>query len=716
MTERVQSTTFTSKPSISSSLQNVLYLLLWLISSICADPWPGHRNRNDLSSVRSNAEFLTSPLQLITAVSLTGRRHPKAALETDDPEQMENSRNGKMWPPWPFNMIGGQRQDPGDMHEGVKLTRLFFPYVLQQARATSRHLKQVGGELWFHLPPATPPMLLLASLPRYNSLPAIFANSFARNLGLASLGVGIMSWAHSELNRKRRLTLLPLPEPYRDYHKAFLPHFLPEEVPTSVECNAAETRVVVTMAPVQEEQLSTDTDTGLWPGIRKHFTNFYKAAPKYMPVRSSLPDWFRHRETRKVERKIGHRAMIYDELVALQALKTNANKQSKRNWLQPKIISSFMEEENSMGYALVTGASRGIGRALAVELARWEIPLILVARDVESLMRLGNDIQRCYGVKCIILPADLSRPDAAEKIHIATREAGLRVDILVNNAGISTTGPYVDMDLSEIQKILQVNAMSVASLSHLFCRDMKERRRGRLLMVSSVVGNVPGAPNAACYAATKSFEKVLSVSLARELEPFGVGVTCLMPGAVGDTSFRSNSQSDEALCWKIPFYPRSAQQVARQGVRAMLAGDVEVVPGWQNRIFLKVFQPILPQRLTTLMVETAWNPFTVSWPSFKQVQRKPALKGATLTSPSMDLVWPDYNPRLPPQVLQLADTPKVDPEEESTLSNVPHDSVVGESSLDKENPLSAGDSSTSNTTQTTQTLEAMSSPSSYSNV
>ena len=531
-------------------------------------------------------------------------------------------------------------------------------------------------------------------IPRNNVLPAIFSNPFARNIVLASLGISIISWAHSEINQKRQLVLLPLPEQYRDINKAFLPHFLPEEVPNFVErfpsVDDSTTEPVTEKADV----------LGPSPKLRKHLNDFYQFAPRPMTLRSTFLDWLRMRETRRLERERGHRATIYDELVALQALKTIAKEKNHRH--QQKQPTEH--DVDAMGYALVTGASRGIGRAIAVELARWEIPLILVARDVVKLTSLANDIERCYGVKCIVLPADLSKVDTAVKIHDATREAGLRVDILVNNAGISSTGTFVDMSVSYLQNIVQVNAMSVAILSNLYGRDMKEKRRGRLLVVSSVVGSVPGSPNVACYAATKAFEKVLAVSMAKEMEPFGVGVTCLMPGAVRDTSFRTRSQSDEALCWNIPFYTRSAEIVARQGVRSLLAGEVEAIPGWQNRVFLKVLQPILPPRLTTFVVETAWNPWKFSFPSFGQTA-KTQFENETLKVPPVisksDSLWPGYASRPPPRLLKLSDSQIVDPGEESIVPTLSVDSV-DESSI--EQPACSGEVVDS-TIDSVQTIE-----------
>lgn len=127
-------------------------------------------------------------------------------------------------------------------------------------------------------------------------------------------------------------------------------------------------------------------------------------------------------------------------------------------------------------------------------------------------------------------------------------------------------------------------------------------------MISSVCGAVGGIANVAVYSATKAFENSFGISIGKELEPYGVGVTCMMPGAVHGTEFRSVSQSQEALCWKLPFYSKSAQFVADCGVRAMLRGETEVTPGLMKRVFVKLMKPILPQRLHNLAAEIAWSP------------------------------------------------------------------------------------------------------------
>jgi hypothetical protein len=161
---------------------------------------------------------------------------------------------------------------------------------------------------------------------------------------------------------------------------------------------------------------------------------------------------------------------------------------------------------------------------------------------------------------------------------------------------------------------MTVNVESTTMLSQLYAKEMKHSKRGRILFVSSMVGAVPSGPGVATYAATKAYEKSLAQSMGRELEKYGVGVTCLIPGAVKDTSFAVDSNANEAICFKLPFYAMKAQHVASRGITSLLlSGDGEVIPGWHNRLFLKILMPILPPRLTSSIVAFAWSPLRLPW-------------------------------------------------------------------------------------------------------
>ena len=159
-----------------------------------------------------------------------------------------------MWPPWPLNLITRERQSNDDdstptaANTYPSAAALFWAYFQQRARVTVRQIQEVGSQLWFHLPPAAPPFILLASIPRKISvvenkeagivlskqIVPILSNPFARNLALSGLGLAVISWAHMEVNRKKRLTPLSLTVPYRSVSRAILPPYLPEHVPEPV--------------------------------------------------------------------------------------------------------------------------------------------------------------------------------------------------------------------------------------------------------------------------------------------------------------------------------------------------------------------------------------------------------------------------------------------------------------------------------------------------
>ena len=557
--------------------------------------------------------------------------------------QLVAAKSAKMWPPWPFNLLTSSSDDNSDNEDTDDLatapdpSRLSLLWSLTRvsARVGLNKARQVSSQMWFHLPPAAPPFLLLATFPQtqriealsnggastvtYRRIIPLISSPFARNVALSGFALAIFSYSHHELNHRRRLAPLPLKPSYRDLNRVVLPPFLPEEI--------ADERMLETVMPIMDHEshhdlqvpgVGTSEEDAMYvpPRLRRHWHSLVGKAPKTIDVTTTIREWRRVRAQRRLERQNARRLAIYNELLALQSLKRKAKVK------QPRREESLVELTNGkLGYALVTGASRGIGRAIAVELARYEIPLILVARDIDRLTSLAYDIEACYGVKCCVLQADLSKPDVAESIFNTTTKAGLAVDMLVNNAGFSLQGPSCDLPLRELHEMIQLNALSASTLIHLYGGEMKIRRRGRVLMLSSICGAVAGLPTVAVYAATKAFENSLALGLAKELEPHGVGVTCVMPGAVRDTDFKTRSKSEEALCWKIPFYTKTPQQVAEMAVRATLRGDTESTPGWQNRVFLKVMKPALPQRIHNIIAEMAWNPLRL--PSLRR-RHKPA--------------------------------------------------------------------------------------------
>ncbi|CAJ1940973.1 unnamed protein product [Cylindrotheca closterium] len=508
----------------------------------------------------------------------------------------------KFWPPWPFDMLKnrGRSQTKGlsAPNGNANTPPMAWKIVKKRTTVAVRQCREIGASLYCHLPPALPPVILLASIPKQavkngvmdaeasRRFVPLMSVPFLRNLAIGGLFVTLISWGDAELYQKRKLT--PILQ-HRSVSKASvtLPPFLPEEI-----------------VSLQDEAITYGIFTGDELGSRQLQEQRLEAANGVIKLterfKCTYSKWKQTREHRKSNTFNAQRKVIYNELVALQS----AEKQNGK--IRSKSIDASSQQT---GFALVTGASTGIGRALATELARWGIPLILVARNQKKLMSLSHDLEACYGVRCYVLPADLSVADAAEAIHRTTTKNDLLVDILVNNAGVATSGLAVDTSMSEIERLLFVNTLSQTKLSILFGRDMAKRQRGRILMVSSMAGLVSSVPNAAVYGATKAFLKSLSLSMSKELEKFGIGVTALMPGAV-ETNFRHAAGMGNALCWYLPFYSRPVQSVAHLGVTSLIDGDTEVVPGLLNRLFAKVVRPLLPRRLEAICIEAAFKPLT----------------------------------------------------------------------------------------------------------
>jgi hypothetical protein len=347
---------------------------------------------------------------------------------------------------------------------------------------------------------------LLASIPRnvkllkgrvatpteaFRRIIPVFSDPFARSIVLGGLGMAVVSWSNQELQRKRKLTPLPLSAMSDDQgvkgagrvSRVFLPPFLPEDVPEpEIDALRGATVDASDLDDADGNKLAAtgfeeNVLSNVSPKIRRHLNDIYETTTTTSRrfFRNYYSDWLQGRAVRKREVAKIRRNRIFDELVALQALKKRQTRSI--NKFETKASTTSDSAAPELGYALVTGASRGIGRAIAVELARWEIPLVLVARDGAKLAQLASDLEACYGVKCCVLEADLSKASAAEKIHQATTEAGISVDILINNAGVASEGLAIDTKTSLVERMVMLNSLTFTKLSVLYGRDMKKKRR-----------------------------------------------------------------------------------------------------------------------------------------------------------------------------------------------------------------------------------------------
>ncbi|RLQ20678.1 SDR family NAD(P)-dependent oxidoreductase [Seongchinamella sediminis] len=231
--------------------------------------------------------------------------------------------------------------------------------------------------------------------------------------------------------------------------------------------------------------------------------------------------------------------------------------------------------------ALISGASSGIGEALAKEFAQAGTDLVLVARTEPKLRQLADQLAGDHGVNVWVEPLDLARRSAAGSLFSRLGEQGIDIDILVNNAGVLEHGPFVGMGSANLQRMIDLNISGLTGLLERFLPAMLERGYGKVLNVASIAAFQP-VPSLATYAATKAYVLSLTESLSEELRGSGVTITALCPG-VTDTNMVSTAQQKSGGL-KVPgFLIGNVDAVARQGYQACMKGEVICVPGTLNQ-------------------------------------------------------------------------------------------------------------------------------------
>jgi len=238
---------------------------------------------------------------------------------------------------------------------------------------------------------------------------------------------------------------------------------------------------------------------------------------------------------------------------------------------------------------VITGATQGVGKALAHEFARAGHTLVLVARDKATLAVTAKSLSKTYDVEVRIVAADLGTEDGCAAVEEALRRHKLYADILVNNAAIMTAGFFQDQDPATLRRTVDLDARAVLDLTRRFLPGMIARKQGGILNVASVEGFMP-VPYQAAYAATKAFVLSLTRALAYETMGTGVRVSSLAPGAV-ETTMHAKAGAEYSRYVQL-FPVMTAEDVARIGYRKFMRGRKTIVTGWFNRLSL------LARRLT----------------------------------------------------------------------------------------------------------------------
>jgi short-subunit dehydrogenase len=234
---------------------------------------------------------------------------------------------------------------------------------------------------------------------------------------------------------------------------------------------------------------------------------------------------------------------------------------------------------SSASWVLITGASSGFGEEFARQYAEQGHALVLVARRLDRLQALAEVLRKQHGGEVIVEQVDLSDIAAIIQLQERLRERGITIDILINNAGHGLQGPFADAPLDAVLSMVQLDVASLTAITHVFAQDMRKRRRGKILLVASLLAHL-GVEHLAVYSAAKAYVLRLGEALHRELKHDGITVTALCPG-MSDTGFAKAAEMK--ITPELRMLMMQPAPVVRAGIRALNSGRISVVPGLANK-------------------------------------------------------------------------------------------------------------------------------------
>jgi short-subunit dehydrogenase len=253
-------------------------------------------------------------------------------------------------------------------------------------------------------------------------------------------------------------------------------------------------------------------------------------------------------------------------------------------------------------WALVTGASSGLGVEFATLLAERHANLVLVARRTDLLQQLAARLRREHPVSVLVEGCDLSAAASATALKERLDAHGVAVGVLVNNAGYGLYGDFIDQPLRQTTTMLALNVVSMTELTGIFAADMVRRGSGYILLVASLLGYQP-VPGYAAYAASKAYVLHFGEALHDELEPHGVVVTVLAPGAAATAFVDVAHQRDT---WALRLLMMQPRPVAAIGIEALLRGRPSVVAGSRNKL-IALSNRFTPRRIQRLIFQRVFS-------------------------------------------------------------------------------------------------------------
>ncbi|MDE3181711.1 MAG: SDR family oxidoreductase [Acidobacteriota bacterium] len=255
-----------------------------------------------------------------------------------------------------------------------------------------------------------------------------------------------------------------------------------------------------------------------------------------------------------------------------------------------------------MEYALITGASGGIGESFARALAARKSNLILVARSEEKLKVLGDELAKAHGIMAESVALDLSEPGAASKLFETVERRGLQASLLINNAGFGAQGRAWEIDFTRQAQMMRLNIQALVEITSLFLPRMIQKRRGGVINVSSTASFQP-LPYTSVYAASKAFVTSFSMGLAEEARPYGISVVTLCPGTTRTNFFEAGEY--KSMNMRMAF--QSPEAVARAGLKQLDRGGGLVVSRKMDEVLI-LAERLLPRSWVARLTAGIFRP------------------------------------------------------------------------------------------------------------
>ncbi len=249
-------------------------------------------------------------------------------------------------------------------------------------------------------------------------------------------------------------------------------------------------------------------------------------------------------------------------------------------------------------YALITGASGGIGFELAKILAKDKHNVVLIARSEDKLKEIKISFEKDFGINVSIIAIDLSIPKAPTKVFEQLKKEDIAIDILINNAGFGDYGAFAECDWQKQEQMINLNILALSKLTRLFLPAMINSGNGRIMNVASTAAFQPG-PLMSIYYATKAFVLSFTYAIANEIKGTGVTISALCPGPT-DTGFVSAASLEGSKLFKT-FKPKTSIYVAQFGYKRMMNGKILSIPGCLNKLMVWSIR-FTPRKLVTLVI------------------------------------------------------------------------------------------------------------------